>query len=106
MRERSVAQLAVDLGGDLRRGEGAERRVLRVATDSRDVAAGDAFVALRMPDFDSHRFVADAATAGAACAVVEANSGVDGELPSEFAVIDVPDPLGRCPFWHRGNGRG
>jgi UDP-N-acetylmuramoyl-tripeptide--D-alanyl-D-alanine ligase len=46
-----------------------------------------------MPDFDSHRFVGAAATAGAACAVVEATADVDGELPSEFAVIDVPDPL-------------
>jgi UDP-N-acetylmuramoyl-tripeptide--D-alanyl-D-alanine ligase len=93
VRERSVAQLAADLGGGLRRGEGADRPVLGVATDSRDIAAGDAFVALRLADFDSHRFVADAATAGAACVVVEAKADVDGELPSEFAVIDVPDPL-------------
>jgi UDP-N-acetylmuramoyl-tripeptide--D-alanyl-D-alanine ligase len=93
VRARTVADFASDAGGDLRPGGGADRRVVGVATDSRDVADGDAFVALRMPDFDSHRFVADAAAAGAACAVVETKSDVEGDLPPEFAIVDVPDPL-------------
>jgi UDP-N-acetylmuramoyl-tripeptide--D-alanyl-D-alanine ligase len=65
-----------------------------VATDSREVSAGDAFVALRMADFDSHRFVAAAAGAGASCAVIESGAGIEGELPSAFPLVDVPDPLG------------
>jgi UDP-N-acetylmuramoyl-tripeptide--D-alanyl-D-alanine ligase len=93
VRARTIAELAVDVGGDLRPGGGADRRVLRVVTDSRDVSDGDAFVALRMTDFDSHRFVGAAAAAGAVCAVVEAKAALDEGLPTDFAIIDVPDPL-------------
>lgn len=50
---------------------GANREVLRVTTDSRDVRAGDLFVALRGERFDGHDFVAGAALAGAVGVVVE-----------------------------------
>jgi UDP-N-acetylmuramoyl-tripeptide--D-alanyl-D-alanine ligase len=46
-----------------------------------------------MADFDSHRHVADAARAGAVCALVAAGTTVDDELPRPFAVVEVPDPL-------------
>jgi len=50
---------------------GDDRDVLRVTTDSRDVRAGDLFVALRGDRFDGHDFVAGAAREGAVGVVVE-----------------------------------
>src|SRR5690606_20391846 len=51
-------------------GTGAER-IARVSTDTRDVRAGDLFVALRGDRFDAHDFVGDAIDGGAAAIVVE-----------------------------------
>ncbi len=42
-----------------------------VSTDTRSLAPGELFVALRGDNFDGHRFLADAADAGAVAAVVE-----------------------------------
>lgn len=50
---------------------GRDEAVLRVCTDSRQVQAGDLFVALRGPRFDGHDYVAAALAAGAAGAVVD-----------------------------------
>src|SRR5262245_18552312 len=41
-----------------------------VSIDSRTVAPGDLFIALTGPNFDGHRFVADALKKGAAAALV------------------------------------
>lgn len=41
-----------------------------VSIDSRTLAAGDLFVAIRGPRFDAHDFLAEAFAAGAACAMV------------------------------------
>ena len=93
MRPRTVAELAVDVGGEVRAPGGTEARVCGVAADSRLARPGGAFVALRTREFDSHRYVADAARRGAVCAVVESGAGVHGDLPSAFPLIEVPNPL-------------
>ena len=72
-------------------GGNPDRSVTRVCTDSRSLEAGDLFVALRGEHFDGHRFVAQAAAAGAAAAVVEA--AFEGELPGECALVRVADTL-------------
>ncbi|MCC6196202.1 MAG: UDP-N-acetylmuramoyl-tripeptide--D-alanyl-D-alanine ligase [Burkholderiales bacterium] len=62
---------------------------LRVTTDSRELAAGDLFVALRGERFDGHDFVHDALAQGAAAALV-----ADDRAASLIgALISVPDPL-------------
>jgi UDP-N-acetylmuramoyl-tripeptide--D-alanyl-D-alanine ligase len=43
----------------------------RITTDSRDLQAGDVFLALRGETFDGHRFVAGAIAAGAIVAIVD-----------------------------------
>jgi UDP-N-acetylmuramoyl-tripeptide--D-alanyl-D-alanine ligase len=94
MRERTVAALAADVGGVLRTAGGKDETVRGMATDSRAVAKGDAFVAMRMADFDSHRFVGNAADAGAVCALVEVGADVATSLPQAFSLVDVANPLG------------
>jgi UDP-N-acetylmuramoyl-tripeptide--D-alanyl-D-alanine ligase len=50
-----------------------------VSTDSRKIAAGELFVALRGENFDGHQFLAAAKTRGAAAAVVDAGAAASPE---------------------------
>jgi UDP-N-acetylmuramoyl-tripeptide--D-alanyl-D-alanine ligase len=76
--------------------------VAGISTDTRAIAPGSAFVALRGERFDGHDFLADAARAGAACAVVAAGRaalGAEG-LPL-LAVPDTLEALGGIARHHR-----
>ena len=66
---RTLGAFARASGGRL---SGADVPYTDVVSDSRTLARGQLFVALRGPHFDGHAFVAAAANAGAAGAVVEA----------------------------------
>ena len=68
---------------------GASVRFRRVTTDSRALAAGDLFVALKGERFDGHDFVPAALAHGAAAALVAADRAP--ALPGPL--IAVPDPL-------------
>jgi UDP-N-acetylmuramoyl-tripeptide--D-alanyl-D-alanine ligase len=64
----------------------------KVTIDSRDVGAGDLFVALAGTRTDGHRFLSDAAARGAAAVLVhQADAAKD--LPETCAVIAVDDTL-------------
>jgi UDP-N-acetylmuramoyl-tripeptide--D-alanyl-D-alanine ligase len=76
-------------GGTLVSGDPA-REVAVVCTDSRKLAAGDLFVALRGEKFDAHTFVAEAARRGATAAIVEE---VTPGLPASFGLIKVANSL-------------
>ncbi|MSP43746.1 MAG: UDP-N-acetylmuramoyl-tripeptide--D-alanyl-D-alanine ligase, partial [Alphaproteobacteria bacterium] len=53
-----------------------------VSIDSRNIAEGDLFIALRGPSNDGHRFVADALGRGAAAALVDhVPEGVPADAP-------------------------
>jgi UDP-N-acetylmuramoyl-tripeptide--D-alanyl-D-alanine ligase len=67
--KRTLDTFARACGGRL---TGADAAFSSVASDSRTLAPGELFVALKGPNFDGHRFVAAAASLGAAGAVVEA----------------------------------
>jgi UDP-N-acetylmuramoyl-tripeptide--D-alanyl-D-alanine ligase len=62
-----------------------------ISTDTRAIAPGSAFVALRGERFDGHDFLPEAARAGAACAVVA--EGRAGAAPPGIALLAVPDTL-------------
>jgi len=64
-----------------------------VSTDTRTARAGEVFVALRGERFDGHDFLADAAAAGCACAVIAQEVEVPRALLELFVggVIAVPD---------------
>lgn len=79
------------------------RRIRRVCTDSRTIRPGDMFVALNGPQFDGHRFVEAAMTAGAIGAIVRHSAWRklastirrvhQSRTPSRPFVIGVNEPL-------------
>jgi UDP-N-acetylmuramoyl-tripeptide--D-alanyl-D-alanine ligase len=97
----TLGWIAQVTGGRLR---GAEEDgiVGEVVTDSRTLAAGDLFVALRGPRFDGHDFVEQALERGAAAALVESGRagaafrrpiGGPAEEPAPTRAIEVADTL-------------
>ena len=71
-----MSQVAQALGATL---HGHDVLMTGVSKDTRDIHAGDLYVALKGESFDGHKFVIDAGAAGAA-----------GVLVSEQQLIDVP----------------
>ncbi len=56
---------------------GADAEFSRVTTDSRQIQAGDLFIALRGDKFDGHDYVTQALEQGAAAVVVDEQAGLD-----------------------------
>jgi UDP-N-acetylmuramoyl-tripeptide--D-alanyl-D-alanine ligase len=65
---------------------GPEAMIAGVTTDSRTIATGDLFVALKGDRFDGHEYVADAIGRGAAAAMVSREITADPPLP--LVVVD------------------
>jgi len=65
---------------------GPEAVIAGVTTDSRNIATGDLFVALKGERFDGHQYVADAIGRGAAAAMVSREIAADPPLP--LVVVD------------------
>ncbi|HEX3848467.1 MAG TPA: UDP-N-acetylmuramoyl-tripeptide--D-alanyl-D-alanine ligase [Steroidobacteraceae bacterium] len=82
--KRTLAAAASATGGQL---VGADRAYGAVATDSRTLAPGSLFAALRGPNFDGGRFVQAAAERGAVGALVER------AVPHALPQVVVPDAL-------------
>ena len=82
--KRTLLDAATAVGGQL---VGDDRSYGAVATDSRTLAPGALFVALRGPNFDGGDFVAAAAARGAVGAIVER------AVPHALPQVVVPDAL-------------
>lgn len=95
MRPVSLSELAAPLGGRL---QGGDCRFGSVSTDSRALAAGDLFVALRGEHFDAHDYLQQVAEEGAAGAMVSAPAEV--ALP-QLVVKDTRVGLGRLGAFNR-----
>ncbi|HRP97147.1 MAG TPA: UDP-N-acetylmuramoyl-tripeptide--D-alanyl-D-alanine ligase [Rhodocyclaceae bacterium] len=83
---------------------GGEREIAHIGTDSRNVRAGELFVALRGERFDGHDFVGQAAAAGAVAALVDAQwaqAHPQAEVPL-LVVDDTRSALGTLAAWWRG----
>jgi UDP-N-acetylmuramoyl-tripeptide--D-alanyl-D-alanine ligase len=91
-----LANAAAAMAGSLL---GADVGFSGVSTDSRAVAGGALFFALRGERFDGHAFVVEAARRGAAAAVVE-RLVADAMLP-QVVVADTLAALGALAAWWR-----
>lgn len=80
-----LSQAAQALGGRL---VGRNVEFSAVSSDSRKVAPGDLFVALRGENFDGALFVAQAVTDGAVAALVNEASYHGGEAPCPLLLVD------------------
>jgi len=79
-------------GAPLRGGHGWSCR--GISTDTRTLAAGDLFIALRGENFDGHDCLAKAAKRGAAGLLIRADAARKlSVVPEELPVIAVPDTL-------------
>jgi len=88
MRSFSLAEIEASLHGHL---QGASVEFGGVATDSRQVRAGDLFVALSGANFDGHDYLDDVAQKGAVAALVSRD--VESTLPL-LRVADTQRALG------------
>ena len=86
----SISQIAKLAEATLESGDG-KVSVERISTDSRTIKKGELFVALRGENFDGHKFIEDAAKAGAAGAIVDPTW--KGKPASKFAIIRAEDTL-------------
>lgn len=85
-----ASAIARAMGGELR---GPDRDVSGVTIDSRAVAAGDLFVAIKGPNHDGHRFLAQAMAAGAVAAVVERDRPLGDAAGPLIVVADTAAAL-------------
>jgi UDP-N-acetylmuramoyl-tripeptide--D-alanyl-D-alanine ligase len=95
-----ASTLARHAGGVIAAGRG-DAIATGVSTDTRTIAAGSAFFALRGENFDANDFAGRAIAAGASVVVVER---WDGPEPERAAVVRVPDSLvalQRLAAWYR-----
>ena len=79
--------------------KGADVAFSRVNTDSRAVAPGDLFIALKGERFDGHQFAAQALQQGAAAVMIEAGAAAQSEGPA-IVVADTRIALGQlAAYW-------
>jgi UDP-N-acetylmuramoyl-tripeptide--D-alanyl-D-alanine ligase len=90
--EIDAAWIARAVGGQVVAGD-ASRRANGFSIDSRAIAEGDFFIALRGPRFDGHDFVADVLRRGAAGALVRVGAGAATAAGGAAAIVEAPDTL-------------
>jgi UDP-N-acetylmuramoyl-tripeptide--D-alanyl-D-alanine ligase len=86
--------------------EGPACEIARVSTDSRSIAAGDLYVALRGERFDGHDFIDAAAHAGAAAAVVDTAVVARQAALPQLGVADTRIALGLIARMNRRRFQG
>ncbi len=100
-----VSQAAQALGVPF---TGQDAEFSAVSSDSRTLSKGELFVALRGERFDGHAFIAHAAAAGAAAALIEKGHDAIKEMPdavTQMPLIAVADTLlalgSLAQYWRR-----
>ena len=72
-----------------------------VTIDSRSVAAGQLFIAIRGENFDGHDYIASAIQKGACCAISEREIALDSTVEAVIVVDDTIAALGKLAAWYR-----
>lgn len=86
----SLTDIATRCGATLN-SSSSEITVTRVQQDTRKILPGDLYLALRGEKFDGHSFLAEAAKAGAAAAIIERNASI--QASADFPLLIVEDSL-------------
>lgn len=90
-----LSEAAAAVGGSL---IGADVRFASVGTDSRDIASGQLFVALKGDRFDGHDYLEQAMSQGASAVLVSEDKGVTPAI----VVNDTCQALGKlASFWRK-----
>ncbi|MDR2877485.1 MAG: Mur ligase domain-containing protein, partial [Chromatiales bacterium] len=93
----SLEEVARATGGHLH--GAADVRCHALSTDTRSLAPGDLFVALRGANFDAHEFLATAMARGAGALLVDRSAP---EGVASVRVADTRTALGHLASWWRG----
>jgi UDP-N-acetylmuramoyl-tripeptide--D-alanyl-D-alanine ligase len=99
MEARSLDFVCRACGGDLI-GGAPDTKVLQVSTDSRQVRAGDLFIAIKGERFDAHDFIREVIAKGATAVLVE-RSRATCENAAVIAVEDTRRALGQLGARYR-----
>ncbi len=91
----TAGDIVAATGGRLTHGR-PDRPIDGISIDSRTVAAGDLFVAIRGERLDGHQFVAEALSRGARGAMVEASAALETAAPAHDAVLIVVNDTTRA----------
>lgn len=83
----TLADVVAATGGRLAAPPAGEVALAGVSIDSRTIGAGELFVAVKGPRFDGHDFLAEAASRGAAAALVHR----DAPSPAQLPLVRVAD---------------
>ena len=86
----TAGEVARAAGGRVAQGDSG-RVIDRVSIDSRTIAPGDFFIALRGERFDGHRFAPDALAKGASGVLVEPGALDPASVPAGAVAIEVAD---------------
>lgn len=103
MRPLTLHEMVIAIGGRVY-GEITMPRVTGVSTDTRTLAAGDMFFAIKGETHDGHAFINTAMDKGAASVVVSDLDKVDKPHLATGRIVQVPDvtaALGRLAGWYR-----
>lgn len=77
-------------------------RITGISTDSRTINEGELFVALRGPNFDGHRFLAEAFAKGAVAAIIDREGGIEPVKTMPLLVVpDTTKALGELARYYR-----
>jgi len=96
MKEFSIETLASIIKAES--ADSANAVITGISTDSRTVRAGDCFFAINGENFDGHDYVGQSLGKGAVCAVIERETGFDGNI---LKVADTVKALGEIAMWYR-----
>lgn len=101
MKAYPLQQLAEAMKGTLVRGGGDRVMSTGVSTDTRKMATGALFFALKGDLFDAHDFLDDAVAAGAGALVVAHEEKLPAEVPPVVRVADPLKALQDLAKWYR-----
>lgn len=101
--EITAGDIIMPIQGELTSGR-ADSILRGLSTDTRKIAPGQVFLALRGERFDGHDFLEKAVEEGASCLIIDQHHPVNGIPTGDAAVITVPDTLkalGDLAAWWR-----